>query len=63
MEEGFQESTEENLEKINQINKENAKLAIELMEEAYNDSYQREKSKNGIIIKEARYGAVPSYVI
>ena len=62
MEEGFQESTEENLEKINQINKENAKLAIELMEEAYNDSYQREKSKNGIIIKEARYGAVPSYV-
>lgn len=62
MVEGFQESTEENLEKINKTNKENAERDVNLMKNTYELIVERERKTKGIIIKEARYGAIPSYV-
>lgn len=62
MVEGFQKSTGENLDIINKKNKEDAERAIQLMKHTYKSIVEREKKCHGIIIKEARYGAIPTYV-
>ena len=62
MVEGFQKSTGENLDMINKKSKEEAERAIQLMKHTYKSIVEREKKCHGIIIKEARYGAIPTYV-
>ena len=47
---------------INKKSKEEAERAIQLMKHTYKSIVEREKKCHGIIIKEARYGAIPTYV-
>jgi curved DNA-binding protein CbpA len=59
---GFEEKNSNAMNKINTLNSKEAENAIKLMQVEYTSKLEKERETNGIIITEARYGAVPSYI-